>query len=210
MTVHRTARALLIFGALGLVLLALDLGTKEWALDALSTEREGAKPPLCEPDADGFYSLQRLRKPPIVWVEGYFELRYAENCGAAFGIMSRSAAPLRALVFALAAILASGTLGWMLFKGRGGVFFAWSVPLIVSGAIGNLVDRMRHGFVVDFLRFHIRNGWEWPTFNVADASITVGVALLLLDGLLEGRRADAEDAKRAEAPKPTKSEAQKS
>jgi signal peptidase II len=61
--------------------------------------------------------------------------------------------------------------------------FEYSVPLVLSGAIGNLADRVRHGFVVDFIRFHIKDNWEYPTFNVADITIAIGVALLLMDGM---------------------------
>lgn len=72
-----------------------------------------------------------------------------------------------------------------------------SVPLIVSGAIGNLVDRVRFGYVVDFVRFHLNDRWAYPTFNVADAWITIGVVLILIEGFLDGRRekqATAEEA----------------
>jgi signal peptidase II len=53
----------------------------------------------------------------------------------------------------------------------------------VSGAVGNLFDRVRHGYVVDFIRFHVHDKFEWPTFNVADITIVIGVGLLLLDGM---------------------------
>ena len=68
---------------------------------------------------------------------------------------------------------------WLYWTGYGGTLFAVSVPLIASGALGNLVDRFRLGYVVDFIRFHVREAFVWPTFNVADITITVGVALLL-------------------------------
>lgn len=71
---------------------------------------------------------------------------------------------------------------WMFITANGGILFAWAVPLIISGALGNMIDRWRLGYVVDFIRFHLHDGWEWPTFNVADITITVGVAFLLLDG----------------------------
>jgi len=80
-------------------------------------------------------------------------------------------------------------------RGQGGRLFVWSVPFIIAGALGNLHDRVMHGFVVDFIRFYFRDGWlflspgwEYPTFNVADIHITVGVVLILLDGFAEGRR----------------------
>jgi signal peptidase II len=95
--------------------------------------------------------------------------------------------------------VAVGALLFMFVTGTGGKLFAWSVPLIVSGALGNLVDRVRLGYVVDFIRFHLQEGWEWPTFNVADSTITVGVALLLLDGLLNRESASKSSASPAAA-----------
>ena len=67
------------------------------------------------------------------------------------------------------------------------------IAFIASGALGNLVDRVQHVYVVDFIRFHIHDVFEWPTFNVADSTITVGVILLLIDGFFSepGRKEDA-------------------
>jgi signal peptidase II len=65
--------------------------------------------------------------------------------------------------------------------------FAWSLSLILGGAVGNVVDRMLHGYVVDFLDFHWA-GWHFPAFNVADSAISVGAALLILDELRRVRR----------------------
>ncbi|MFW5876968.1 MAG: signal peptidase II [Myxococcota bacterium] len=191
-TVHRSLRAIILCLVAVVGLTALDLGSKGWALDALSSERPGGPPPVCEPTELGHILYQRQRGDAVVLVPGYLELRYAENCGAAFGLMREAEGWVRRTVFGLAAAVASVTLLWMFVRGRGGPMFAWSVPFIVSGAIGNLVDRARLGYVVDFVRFHLQDTWEWPTFNVADAAITVGVVLLLLDGLREGRREKAE------------------
>lgn len=180
----RPARILGLAAAAMLLLLAADLGTKEWALHALSTERISAPPEeVCEPDASGRIQWQRLRRGEIEIIPDYVGLRYAENCGAAFGLLRGQPRWLRRGVFVIAAIAASVFLAWMLWQGRGGRPFVWAVPLIVSGALGNLVDRVRHGFVVDFVRLHWRDGPEWPTFNVADVGITIGVVLLLVDGM---------------------------
>lgn len=180
------ALAVCLMGILALT--ALDLGTKAWALDALSVTRPGEPPPVCEPDEHGRQFMQRLPADVVTVVPGYLELRYAENCGAAFGILRDANPVVRRGIFGLAAAVASFALLWMFVRGRGGRLFAWSVPFIVSGAIGNLVDRIRLGYVVDFIRLHLQDGPAWPTFNVADAAITVGVALLLVDGLREGRK----------------------
>lgn len=174
-----------------ILLVALDLWTKSWAAETLSFERPGEPPPVCAPDDAGYRYTQRVGLRPMVLVDGYLELKYAENCGAAFGLLRQAPNYLRHAVFGLAAVAASLVLSWMFVQGRGGPLFAWSVPLIVSGAIGNLVDRARLGYVVDFIRFHLQDGFEWPTFNVADCGITIGVALLVLDGFLEGRREEA-------------------
>jgi signal peptidase II len=180
---RRDGRALL-FMLLSLVLYtAADLLTKEWALDHLSRERSGEAPPLCEPDEHGYVRTQRVPKRTVVLIDDYLEFRYAENCGAAFGMLRSAPSWVRATVFGVAGIGACIVLTIMFVRGTGGRLFAHSVPLVLSGAIGNLADRVRHGFVVDFIRFHVKNNWEYPTFNVADIAIFIGVALLLLDGL---------------------------
>jgi signal peptidase II len=163
------------------VFTAADLWSKAWAMEALSRPALSA-PAVCMPDADG-RRYQRLRTQSIVLVPDYLELRYAENCGAAFGLLDESPRWLRTGVFMAAGSIAIAALLWMFARRRGGALFAMAVPLVVSGAVGNMVDRVRLGYVVDFIYFHIHDRFEWPTFNVADATITVGVALLLLDGL---------------------------
>lgn len=165
-----------------------DLGTKAWAEHSLSRDRATPAPPACQPDEQGRTYVQRVRTEPLVLIEGYLEFRYAENCGAAFGMMDNAPKWLRVSIFMSAGVVAIGAMLWMFVMGSGGPLFATSVPLVVSGALGNMVDRLRLGYVIDFIRFHTYETWEWPTFNVADATISVGVALLLLDGL---RRSDA-------------------
>ena len=174
-------------GAIGVALfvfalsLAADLASKEWALDPLSMARQ-TPAPLCVFDEHGYKQDQRLRKDVVVIVPEWLELRYAENCGAAFGLGNTLGHKTRFAIFFGAALVAIVVLGRMFLQGRGGALFAWCVPLVVSGAVGNIHDRIRHGYVVDFIRaFH--GTWEYPTFNVADAAISVGVALLLIEGM---------------------------
>jgi signal peptidase II len=160
-----------------------DLASKEWALENLSRARVGAQPPVCQPDDSGYVRTQRMPTRVVKLIDGYLEFRYAENCGAAFGMLRTAPSWVRAVIFGVAGVGACIVLTFMFMRGTGGKLFAWSVPLVLSGAIGNLTDRVRHGFVVDFIRFHIRNNWEYPTFNVADIAIAFGVGFLLLDGL---------------------------
>jgi signal peptidase II len=181
MPVRRSMSALLIMLACLTVYTAADLGSKQWALDHLSHERTGHKPPVCEADEQGYLEIQRLPTPPRALVEGVLDLHYAENCGAAFGMLRAAPGWLRALVFGTAGVGASIVLISMFVRGAGGSLFALAVPLILSGAIGNLADRLRHGFVIDFIQVDPRL-FEYPTFNVADVAITIGVALLLIDG----------------------------
>ena len=184
----RSSRALILCLVATVALTAVDLGTKHWALDRLSQPSSLGSEPVCAPDQQGRIFPQRAQQSPIVLIDGYLELRYAENCGAAFGFMRDMPTAVRKAVFYVAAAGAVVLLLWMFITGRGGTLFAISVPLIVAGAVGNFVDRVRLGYVVDFVRFHINDRWAYPTFNVADAWITIGVALILIEGFVDGRR----------------------
>ena len=165
---------------------AIDLWTKEWALDHLSTERSGEKPALCVPSAHGHTPFQRLPLEPKPLVEGVLTMSYAENCGAAFSMLRTAPAAVRVLVFGVANVAALGWLLVLFVRGSGGPAFAAAVPLIASGALGNLSDRIRHGFVIDFIRVDPRL-FEYPVFNVADIAIAIGVGLLVIDNLYKPR-----------------------
>jgi signal peptidase II len=169
----------------------LDLWSKDVAQASLSRAPLAPPSEICVPDDSGRVFMQRMQTPPVVLVPGYLELRYAENCGAAFGVLDRGPAWMRLALFGPAALAATLGLLWLFVTGYGGSLFAWSVPLIASGALGNLVDRFRLGYVIDFIRFHIHDAFVWPTFNIADATITLGVALLLIEGLRSPRTAAA-------------------
>lgn len=194
----KKAIALCLLGTAAM--LAADLGSKAWALENLSTERMSEPPPVCQTDESGYMRPQRLNtREPYVLVEDHMELRYAENCGAAFGLLRDAPSIARHAVFGTAAIAATLALLWMFATGRGGTAFAWSVPFIVSGALGNLADRLRLGYVVDFIRVYWETdlpwvGTQWPTFNIADVTITIGIVLLLIDGQRQSR-AEKEAAK---------------
>ena len=178
---------------------ALDLWTKDWAVDKLSKAQQFEVPAACTPNERGHQYPQRARGDSIELVSNYLELRYAENCGAAFGLLDEAPRWVRVGVFMSAGTLAVVALFVMFWRGSGGPLFAWSVPLVVSGALGNMIDRVRLGYVVDFIHFHIHESFEWPTFNVADSTITVGVALLLLDGM---RRVEPAPVKTKAGPEP--------
>jgi signal peptidase II len=114
-------------------------------------------------------------------ISGLVRLTYVRNRGAAFGVFSDAELPYQAWVFAAVSVLALVAIG----------VYAWRLPaasrlprlalaLIIGGALGNLIDRVRLGYVIDYVdvfwgRYH------WPAFNVADSCITIGVALLVMD-----------------------------
>jgi signal peptidase II len=146
------------------VVLLLDQGTKAWAM---------------------------IRLQPVGVIEvipDLFRLTYATNPGVAFSLLADGSAATRYLlsgIAVLAAVLVTA--------------HQWQVPvtqrrlqaalsLLLAGIIGNLLDRMRFGEVIDFLDFHLANQYSWPTFNVADAAICLGAGVLAVELLREDRR----------------------
>jgi signal peptidase II len=108
------------------------------------------------------------------------------NRGISFGLFNGGTG-LNALVFSLAATAIIGMLVFWLSRVTS-PFLAVAIGLIIGGAIGNVIDRIRLGAVVDFLDFHL-GSLHWPAFNIADSAICIGVAAMLLDGLLLRREA---------------------
>ena len=194
-TVARRSIASLCVCLVGLLALTwADLASKDWALERLSRAPIVEAGPVCRTNEEGITYFQRLPTQPLVLIENYLEFRYAENCGAAFGMLNNSPSWLRLVLFAPAATAAVLGLLWLYWSGYGGRLFALCVPLIASGALGNLVDRFRLGYVVDFIRFHVKDAFVYPTFNVADITITIGAALFLLEGFGSSSRAKAQAA----------------
>ena len=117
----------------------------------------------------------------------YFNLVLVYNKGAAFSFLSDAAGWQTPLLVGFA-LIAMGVVAYLLVRSPGRWILSAGLALILGGALGNLVDRVRFGQVVDFLDFHAA-GWHWPAFNVADSAITVGAVLLILEGFVnrEGR-----------------------
>ncbi|SHJ35241.1 signal peptidase II . Aspartic peptidase. MEROPS family A08 [Malonomonas rubra DSM 5091] len=114
----------------------------------------------------------------ITVIENFFNITYVRNPGAAFGILSDSA--VRIPFFISVSVVASIGILWYLRKiDAGDRWQHFALGLIFSGAVGNLIDRVRLGEVIDFLDAHWY-GTHWPAFNVADSAICVGVALMFL------------------------------
>jgi signal peptidase II len=119
-------------------------------------------------------------------VTSFFNLALTFNRGISFGLFNTGAGA-NALVFAFAAAAIVAVLIFWLSR-VSSPFLAVAIGLIIGGAVGNVIDRLRLGAVVDFLDFHL-GALHWPAFNIADSAICIGVAAMLLDGLLLRREA---------------------
>jgi signal peptidase II len=112
-------------------------------------------------------------------IAGLFDITHILNPGGAFGLMANMSVVVRTVVFLLISSLAVGLIFYFYIKTPSGhAFLAVGFALILGGAIGNLVDRVRFGMVVDFLDFYIGK-YHWPAFNIADSAITVGLFIFL-------------------------------
>jgi signal peptidase II len=132
--------------------------------------------------------LRRFELYETVPVLSVLDITRAHNTGAAFSFLAGAGGWQRWLFVALAFGVSSVILVWLRrLDGRRQGLLAASLTLIMGGALGNVIDRLVHGYVVDFVAVHWREHY-FPAFNVADACITVGAGLLLLDALLETRR----------------------
>jgi signal peptidase II len=113
-------------------------------------------------------------------IPGILDLYYIRNTGAAFGFLSGSQAGFRIPFFILVSVVAVGVILFLFHKLEDSeVMMPMALSLVLGGAIGNLVDRIRLGEVIDFILLHYK-AFRWPAFNVADIAITVGVFLLVL------------------------------
>ena len=141
--------------ALAVLTLVLDQLTKQWALEAL-------RDPLALIEVTGWWNMV------LVW-----------NRGIGFGLFGGGMlSPL--VLAAITGVIALGVAVWLL---RTGTWLATlSAGLILGGAVGNIVDRLVYGAVVDFVDWHV-SGYHWPVFNLADAAITLGVVLLIAESL---------------------------
>ncbi|MEN8236348.1 MAG: signal peptidase II [Pseudomonadota bacterium] len=143
------------------VILIMDQVTKWLVLDALS-------------------DLKR-----VVIVPGFFDFSLAWNRGVSFSMFSSSAEFMPWVLSGIAILIVLGLLWWLAKVDT--LMVSCGIGMIIGGAVGNLIDRLRFGAVVDFLDFYLV-GYHWPTFNIADCAVTVGVGLILLDSWLMSKQ----------------------
>jgi signal peptidase II len=133
------------------------------------------------------WAIKRLRSGEVVNVIGEtVRFSYAENPGIAFGRLQEGGEFGRWMLASLAALAVVGLLAYFFRTRRTEDRVLGATALLLAGVVGNLTDRVRLGYVVDFIEVFI-GSYQWPTFNIADAAICVGAGLFALDIILEGR-----------------------
>jgi signal peptidase II len=146
---------------LSLIVLVLDLLTKHWV------------------SSNMVYGESRV-------LTSWFNLVSARNTGAAFSFLANAGGWQRWFFIVVTVIVTGVLINMMRMQPRNRMLLA-SCALVIGGALGNLHDRLRFGYVVDFVQWHY-GGWAWPAFNIADSAICLGVALLIIDSF---RKRDA-------------------
>jgi signal peptidase II len=114
-------------------------------------------------------------------IDGFFDITYVQNTGVAFGIFSSISSPAKSVLLSIfTACAAAVVITYSVRSPAGNRLLQLALALILGGALGNLYDRLAYGHVVDFLEFYVAS-YHWPSFNVADSAISIGVALLALE-----------------------------
>ncbi|WP_187312847.1 signal peptidase II [Candidatus Williamhamiltonella defendens] len=142
---------------LSVVVIVLDLASKYWIIY--------------------HFDLYEIR--PLI---PFLNITYAQNTGAAFSFLADRGGWQR-WFFILIAIVMIAILMRLMYRSIENKWIIAAYALIIGGALGNLCDRIAHGFVIDFIDFYV-NQWHWPTFNVADSAICIGALFILLEGFL--------------------------
>lgn len=143
---------------LAVLILALDLLTKWWIRSSFELHQS------------------------LEIIPGYLRIIRVHNTGVAFGLFADFHSSWKPYLLALMAVVAVVVI--VIYSARmpsGRIMLQLALAVTMGGILGNFIDRIVRGFVVDFIEFHIHDSFYWPTFNVADSAITVGIALLLLD-----------------------------
>jgi signal peptidase II len=164
--------------AVAAAVLALDQATKTWVLRNLPG------------------------RPPLAVIPGCFDLVFSRNTGGVFGLLAGAPTLGRRAFFVGATAVSLGVIAALVQRwGRSSRLLTFALALVAGGAVGNLVDRLRFGSVVDFIDWHWRSH-HWYTFNVADSAITGGAVLLFVHSLLPQTPSDAGEPRTAPPPDP--------
>lgn len=175
MTRNPMTRPLKLGFALAALIFLIDQAVKAWVVDGLGLSYPGA----------------------VREVLPFFDLRFVQNIGVSLGLLPAETGTMRWLLVALTGFIAAGVAWWMVReKNRAGLL---ALAAVLGGALGNIVDRVRFGYVVDYADLHFGEWRPFLVFNVADAAITIGVVILLIRALFvrDKPKADAASAEAA-------------
>lgn len=184
-------RKYVFLAAVALSIIVLDQWTKFLVLDSLTNAFDGAPSRLGvfygSAPQPGFTGYHYRGRDAVVFSENTLQLRYAENPGAAFGLFRNLPEEARGPLFHLVSIGAVILISFYFSRLTGASnekFAKLGLPLVLGGAIGNYIDRLARGFVIDFLEPVWKGSGWWPSFNVADMAIVVGVGALVVDSFV--------------------------
>jgi signal peptidase II len=175
----------------------LVMGNLTTAFDGRATLGEKLKTFYSNAPAEGWDGLHYRPKKAVTVSENFLRIRYAENPGAAWGLFRTLPERVRGPMFhlvSLGAVILITSYFLRLTGDRAEVWARWGLPLVLGGAIGNYVCRLARGFVIDFIEAHWFSNPHlvWPSFNVADSAICIGVGMLIVDSFVRrDRKADA-------------------
>lgn len=129
-------------------------------------------------------------------IKGFFSIIHIRNSGVAFGLFKRFGNDYRLISMLIVSFIIVFLIFFLVSQLRKGLQLqAYSLAMILGGAIGNLIDRFYLGEVIDFLDLHWKTAYHWPAFNLADSAITVGIVLILFDELVLSRKREGDSAK---------------
>ena len=138
--------------------------------------------------ASKYYIAQHFGEFEHITLLPVLDITRMHNVGAAFSFLASASGWQRWVFIGLAGVVSLGIIVWLVrLRERAHGLLACGLALVLGGALGNVIDRIRLGYVIDFIHFHWDRAY-FPAFNVADSAITVGAACLLLDALFEGKR----------------------
>jgi signal peptidase II len=186
-------KPLVILIVIFIACVAADQITKQVAHHSLLSpgfhEKTQDYPPCVAPESNiERERFLRRHRHNIVVIDGFFDLRYVENCAAAFGMVENLPEKVRYPFFLVVSFLAVLFIPYLYWKTPADQkLMLYALPFVLSGAVGNLIDRLIYRYVIDFISWYIIIGsnenerrYQWPTFNIADAAIVVGIGLMVL------------------------------
>ena len=127
-----------------------------------------------------FYVSENLAFKPPLELTSWLNLIVAHNTGAAFSFLGDAGGWQRWFFVVLASVVSIALLVWIIRLPKNSAWLSCALALILGGAVGNLIDRSRFGYVVDFIDFHV-DSWHYATFNIADSAIFIGAVMMIID-----------------------------